>query len=141
MSQLRPNNTLVPTRKGEAPLLAAQRGRSASKHIGDTLMKTLIVLIASVAVLALAHSATAEGTDARPAGVAEKNWISISDRLGFIVVAQEHVPTLSGSRQILIAPADNVSAELMPPTKGYFVVRTETGWRRLVVSEPSELGG
>jgi hypothetical protein len=25
-----PNNTLVPTRKGEAPLLAAQRGRSAA---------------------------------------------------------------------------------------------------------------
>lgn len=68
----------------------------------------------------------------------------VSDRLGLglvVVDKAERFPSATGSRQILIAPLESVSAELMPPKKGYFAVKTQNGWQCLVVSEPSELTG
>lgn len=88
-----------------------------------------------------AHPAVAAEPADRPAGVEERNWIVISDRLGFVVDEQRAIPSAIGSRQILLAPPESVSAELMPPAKGYFVVKTQTGWRRVVIAAPSEFAG
>lgn len=91
-------------------------------------MKTLatLVLIAAVAILAT-HVVTAGSSYDRPAAVAETNWISLSDRFGFVIDEA--------------SPAGNalLPAELMPPAKGHFVVKTAAGWRRLAVTAPPDL--
>lgn len=105
-------------------------------------MKALVASLLIVAATISVSLANAADSSDRPAGIEAQNWIPISDRLGFVVVDKaERFPAATGSRQLLIAPPENVSADLMPPKKGYFVVKTQNGWQRLVVSEPSELVG
>ena len=94
---------------------------------------------AGLAALVLAAYAVvaAEEQDrpARPEGVLERNWIQISERFGFVVDEKAVWPSANSSRQILIAPPDVVSAEHMPPAKGYFVLKTPLGWRRVVIAD------
>ena len=98
----------------------------------------LFALIFAAAMIPQASLAT----DDRPAGVEAKNWLPISDRLGFVVEAEKEWPRIiGGSREVLLADPDAVSAELQPPKKGYFVIKTEAGWQRVVVSAPTELAG
>ncbi|HKU13604.1 MAG TPA: hypothetical protein VJQ52_04360 [Steroidobacteraceae bacterium] len=102
-------------------------------------MKASILLVFICIALASPVTFAADDTD-RPAGVDAKNWLPISDRLGFVVVPEKNWPPIvGGSRQVLLADPDRVSANLQPPKKGYFVIRTETGWQRIVVAAPSEL--
>lgn len=71
---------------------------------------------------------------------ATRDWLPISDRLGFVIVGKKQFPSASGgSRQILLVDPEQVSADLSPPKKGYFVIKTETGWLRIVISDSSEL--
>jgi len=105
-------------------------------------MKASILLALICATLASPVSFAADDTADRPAGVEAKNWLPISDRLGFVVVPEKDWPRIiGGSRQVLLADPDRVSANLQPPKKGYFVIKTEAGWQRVVVAEPSELAG
>jgi hypothetical protein len=103
-------------------------------------MKTMAALVLSLTTAFVTqHAAAADSTD-RPAGVEERHWIPITERLGFVVLAQKkQFPPFVPSA--LVPPSDSVSAELMPPEKGYFMVRTSTGWRRLVVTDASDLTG
>lgn len=92
-----------------------------------------------VVALGTAVANASDHADA-PAGVSPSHWIPVSDRLGFVL--EEHSPSATGaaqSEQILIAPPEKTSAKLMPPAKGYFVVKTALGWQRIAISEPSEL--
>lgn len=102
-------------------------------------MKTLITLVLIVAAILTTHLVTAAGRDDRPHGVEKTHWIAISERFGFVVAAKTPMADASLSRQILGAPPDVLSADLRPPLKGYFVVKTEAGWRRLVAEAPFEL--
>jgi hypothetical protein len=89
---------------------------------------------ALVAALFVAAIALANELPDRPAGISKEHWIPISERLGF-VLEQAVQPSANQSRQILIAPPEHVSAELLPPAKAYFVVKTTEGWRRLAMAE------
>lgn len=95
--------------------------------------KTPLLIVA--AIVFAAGMAQAIDQPDRPAGVAEKDWVQISERLGFVLDQQGIQPAANQSRQILIAPPERVSAELLPPAKGYFVVKTPGGWQRIVISE------
>jgi hypothetical protein len=88
-----------------------------------------------VAVLFVAAIALANEQPDRPAGISEEHWIQISERLGFVLDEQAVQPAANQSRQILLAPPEHVSAELLPPAKGYFVVKTPEGWRRIAIAE------
>ena len=86
------------------------------------------------------NSAVAADDD-RPLGVDEQNWLPISDKFGFVVVAEKSERSGPGSRQVLLADPARVSADLMPPKKGYFVIKTKAGWQRVVISDVSEVAG
>ena len=94
-----------------------------------------IASVAFVTMLFVATIALAIDQADRPAGIAKEDWIQISERLGFVLDEQAAQPAANQSRQILIAPPGRVSAELMPPAKGYFVVKTSEGWRRIAIAE------
>lgn len=104
-------------------------------------MKASILFALVVAASAVIPQASFAADD-RPVGVEAKNWLPISDRLGFVVETEKEWPRIiGGSREILLADPDRVSAELQPPKKGYFVIKTEAGWQRVVASDPSKLAG
>lgn len=96
-------------------------------------MKKITLLIAATVLFATQVASGSDQAD-RPTGVVERNWVQISPQFGF-VIDEKREPTGNQSRQVLIAPPDSVSAELMPPAKGYFVVKTSGGWRRIVIAE------
>lgn len=98
-------------------------------------MKLKATLLAAAAIALVASIAQAVNQADRPAGIEEKNWIQVSERLGFVLDQKGIQPAANHSRQVLIAPPERVSAELLPPAKGYFVVKTSGGWQRLVISE------
>jgi hypothetical protein len=102
-------------------------------------MKVLATSILIVSVTLATCIAAAANSSDRPSGVEERHWILISDRLGFVLTQKAATPSGAQSREVLIAPPDGLSAELMPPMKGYFVVKTQAGWRRIVMSEPTDL--
>lgn len=93
-----------------------------------------------VATLAMPAVLAADDND-RPAGVEAHNWLPISDRLGFVVVAEKRDRIIIAPSQVLLADPARVSAELMPPQKGYFVIKTKAGWQRVVVADLSESAG
>lgn len=104
-------------------------------------MKARRVCILLFAAIFPLHAAFAADENDRPVGVEAQNWLPITDRLGFVVVAGKEVRGGPGSRQLLLADPERVSADLMPPKKGYFVIRTKAGWQRVVISDLSELTG
>jgi hypothetical protein len=82
-----------------------------------------------------AFRAQADSSD-RPAHVEAKNWIPISDRLGFVV------DTPISSQRVRQNSPYGAAAALSgrsPPLEGYFEAKTQTGWRRLAVTQPSDL--
>ena len=99
-------------------------------------MKTLAAFVLSLAATFATHAACAAGSADRPAGVEDRHWIPISERLGFVVLAQKPPQVRTTAVPL---PSGIVSAVLMPPEKGYFVVKTTTGWHRLVVTDASDL--
>jgi len=94
-------------------------------------MKALAVLAFVAAAIPAAQLVTAAGGSDRPSQVLESDWIPISERFGFVIDPD--------SNESPTPPALPLPAELMPPVKGYFVVKTDAGWRRLAVVNPVEL--
>jgi hypothetical protein len=122
-------------------LVSGTFGFNQSILIGDMEMKASILFALTVAVALTALPTLAAEERARPVGVEAKNWLPISDRFGFVIVTEkEWPPNVGGSREVLLADPERVSAHLQAPKKGYFVIKTEAGWQRVLVSEPSELG-
>ena len=102
-------------------------------------MKKLAMLALIGAALLTGHLVAAAVRDDRPPGVAEHDWIAISDRFGFVVEQKGPAASVTDSRQILIVPPDALPSELMPPVKGYFVVKMGAAWRRLAAVNPVEI--
>jgi hypothetical protein len=102
-------------------------------------MKTLATLFLIAAAILATHLVSAAGRNDRPSGVAEARWIPISERFGFVIEPSDSTSAANQSRQIPVVPPEAVPAELRPPLKGYFVVKTDAGWRRLVAADPAEL--
>jgi hypothetical protein len=101
-------------------------------------MKRLLVGAAVAAIATISYVATSAGAPDRPAGVAAKDWLSISTSLGIVLVSGE-APTVgrvdpsNGTTQ---APPTGMPLLLKPPVGGYFMVKGASGWTRLVVIEP-----
>lgn len=104
-------------------------------------MKLLRVCALLIVATYATHSAFAAEDADRPAGVDAQHWLPISDGFGFVVVAEPKAHITPGSRQVLIADPERVSADLMPPKKGYFVIKTKAGWQRVVMADLSESAG
>jgi hypothetical protein len=68
------------------------------------------------------HFALGASSGGRPAAVEERNWIPVSDKMGFVVTSSHPFPP--------------PTVMLAPPAEGYFMVRTGNGWQRLVIVEP-----
>jgi hypothetical protein len=66
-----------------------------------------------------------QGVPDRPQGVAAGAWISLNPRLGFVVAPTVRAP-VAGANALLLAP----------PVEGYFMIKGETGWSRVVIAEP-----
>jgi hypothetical protein len=103
-------------------------------------MKKLATLALIAAALLTAHLVAAAVRSDRPLGVAEHDWISISERFGFVLDQKSPAAAVGADLgQLLIVPPDALVPELMPPVKGYFVVKTDAGWRRLTAVNPVEM--
>jgi hypothetical protein len=99
-------------------------------------MKAIAAVMMAIGVACMAGAAD---ESSRPPGVRTQDWIRIGDRLGFVLTASDGSMVRGSYEQILLAAPENVAADLMPPAKGYFVIQTPTGWRRIVIADPTEL--
>jgi hypothetical protein len=61
----------------------------------------------------------------RLGGSVMRNY-QVSDTVGFVVIPEKTSATVIASSALLLEPA----------ASGYFMAKTATGWRRLVVVEP-----
>jgi hypothetical protein len=92
-------------------------------------MKRILIISSAIAVTSLACAAVVSGQTVsnRPQGVSAKQWIPVSDKMGFVVLPA--VPIASGS-------ADPDVLMVKPPVEGYFMVKDGTGWSRIAITEP-----
>jgi hypothetical protein len=91
------------------------------------MQKLLAVAALILASIVTVHYVFADDTSDRPNGVDAKNWIKVSDRLGFVF--ESNAFPGGGDRQILLAKQ---------PLRGYFTAKTPGGWQRLAVENPGE---
>jgi hypothetical protein len=110
--------------------------QSRRNRCKETVMRTSVVLVVLLLTL-LASAAPAVEPSDRPDHVDARQWIRISEGFGFVVVEQPGTPQGAQSRQLLLADPSKVSAQHMPPKKGYFVIRTSAGWQPVVITEPT----
>jgi hypothetical protein len=122
-------------------------------------MKPLVQLTLIAVFVSVAHfAAAAEPVDRpamhidsgdRPLGVDADAWISVSDKLGFVIVRSVQPlpdkakylmrgPCATDLRARKSVPCDNtvLLSHVAPPpapAEGYFMVKSSEGWRRLVV--------
>jgi len=97
-------------------------------------MKSIVTLL--VAMLFGVCALGAEPTT-RPVGVEPESWIQVTENLGFVVVSttEPTIPRIqSPNPQLLL---NKVAPE--PPAAGYFMIKSENGWRRLVVMTPADI--
>jgi hypothetical protein len=102
-------------------------------------MKRLVY--ASVVTLLLIVSLSTFPADPpnRPMGVAAEDWVPVGDRLGIVLVPPPAAldDPAAGSQPVIISiPKTALLLPLKPPVGGYFMVRGNKGWVRLVVVEP-----
>jgi hypothetical protein len=92
-------------------------------------MKRILMIGIAVAVVSLTGAAVVNGQTAsnRPQGVSAKQWIPISDRLGFVVLPPVSIASGSADPDVLL---------VKPPVEGYFMVKDNTGWSRIAIAEP-----
>jgi hypothetical protein len=91
------------------------------------MQKLLAVAVLLLASIMTVHYVLADDTSGRPNGVDAKNWIKVSDRLGFVFESSGYPG--GGSGQILLAKQ---------PLRGYFTAKTPGGWQRLTIENPGD---
>ena len=93
-------------------------------------MKRILMIGIAIAVVSLTGAAVVSGqtTPNRPQGVSAKQWIPISDKLGFVVLPSAAAMG-SGS-------ADPDVLLVKRPVEGYFMLKDNSGWSRIAISEP-----
>jgi hypothetical protein len=84
---------------------------------------SLLILVAVFTI----HFANGASTPDRPAGVAERDWIPVSEKMGFVVTTPHTYP---------LAPLDQQPLLLATPAEGYFMVHTGNVWQRLTIKDP-----
>jgi hypothetical protein len=91
-------------------------------------MKRALVVCAAVVAISLVviPLVRGQGVPDRPPGVAGGAWIPLNARLGFVVAPAEKAIPNAGGNALLLAP----------PVAGYFMIKGETGWSRVVIAEP-----
>jgi hypothetical protein len=92
------------------------------------MQKLVAVAVLILASIVAAHYVLADDTADRPNGVDARNWIKVSDRLGF-VFESSGFPGGGGDRQILLN---------RQPLRGYFTAKTPGGWQRLAIENPGD---
>ena len=92
-------------------------------------MKAIAVSLLILAFVLTIHFALGASGPDRPAGVAERDWIPISDKMGFVVTTPQSAPGA-------LVTTDGQPLLLMPPAEGYFMVHTGNVWQRLTVKDP-----
>jgi hypothetical protein len=92
-------------------------------------MKRILMISIAVAVVSLTGAAVVSGKPAssRPQGVSAKQWIPISDKLGFVELPPAAIASGSADPDVLL---------VKPPVQGYFMVKDNTGWSRIAIAEP-----
>jgi hypothetical protein len=88
-----------------------------------TISAAVLVLVSAFAI----HFALGASSPDRPSGVAERDWIPVSDKMGFVVTTPHIYPLPVVDKQPLM---------LTSPAEGYFMVRTGIGWQRLTIKDP-----
>jgi hypothetical protein len=97
------------------------------KTHGVRIMKVIYTAVLIIAFGLAIHVASGASSPDRPAGVAERDWIPVSDKMGFVVTTPHYYPGLGGGDQPLL---------LTPPAEGFFMVRTRNGWQRIIIQDP-----
>jgi hypothetical protein len=69
-----------------------------------------------------------QGVPNRPQGVTAGAWIPLNPRLGFVVAP--------GTERRVRPNVDAQPLLLAPPVAGYFMIKGETGWSRVVIADP-----
>jgi hypothetical protein len=92
-------------------------------------MKRILMIGIAVAVVSLTGAAVVSGqtVSSRPQGVSAKQWIPISDKLGFVVLPPVSLANGSADPDVLL---------VKPPVEGYFMVKDNMGWSRVALAEP-----
>jgi len=90
-------------------------------------MKIFIAALLVLTSVLTIHFALGAGSTDRPAGVAAQNWILINDKLGLVLMPSDTPQVAVPDKQPLL---------LTPVATGYFMARSNIGWRRLVIVEP-----
>ena len=68
-----------------------------------------------------------QGVPDRPQGVSAGAWIPLNPRLGFVVAPADNGQVhIAGGNALVLAP----------PVAGYFMIKGETGWSRVVITDP-----
>jgi hypothetical protein len=93
-------------------------------------MKRALVVCATLVAISLGviPLVRSQGVPDRPQGVAVGAWIPLNARLGFVVAppaTDKAVPGVAGNALLLA-----------PPVAGFFMIKGETGWSRVVITEP-----
>jgi hypothetical protein len=84
-----------------------------------------LLILSTVIAIQFANGAT---TPDRPAGVDVGHWISVSDKMGFVITT----PAAPGA----LVTTDRQPLLLAPPAEGYFMVRTGNAWQRIIIQDP-----
>jgi hypothetical protein len=90
-------------------------------------MKAIAAALLILASVLAVHFALGASSPDRPANLNAKNWIPVSDKMGFVVT----------TRRILPMPMPDSQGLLMAgPEEGYFMVRRGNGWQRIIINNP-----
>src|ERR1700753_2536187 len=91
-------------------------------------MKLIAAAVWVFLAVLTAHFALSAPSPDRPPGVDPRDWIPVSDRMGFVETTHHTFPG---------APAVGDQPLLLnPPAQGYFMVRAGKGWQRLIIQDP-----
>lgn len=86
---------------------------------------TLLAVFASILFTANLSMAGAISQPSRPDQISEENWISLSDRVGFVITGHENKKV--GKKEI----SGNQIPIVAKSARGYFMVRHKNVWIRL----------
>ena len=85
-------------------------------------MKAIAAALLILSTVLTIHFALGASPPDRPPGVAEHDWIPVSDKMGFVETTPRHFPPEFGT--------------LAPPAEGYFMIRAGSVWQRIIIDNP-----